>query len=416
VPSEAVEVNLSDMVAKVRLVDCVGYLVDGALGHMEADKERLVKTPWQDEEMPFQRAAEMGTNKVINEHSTIGILVTTDGSFTGIPRGSYIPAEERVIKELKAIGKPFVILLNTTKPQDPDTIKLAQSLEERHNVATIAIDIQKAGREELSYIMQCVLNEFPVRLININIPRWMRALDIDHAILKELIVPLSDNSLNLAKMSDYRKLEKLVEDSAFFAGSPDLVVDSAVGAISLNFTAREGLFLEVLSKECGCDINDDYKLMAYVKRLSKSYHEYEQIRSAMEEVKTTGYGVVNPTLADMELMQPEMVRKGAQYGIKLRAIAPSLHIVRVDVETEVSPMIGSEKQSEDLVTYLLGEYERDKQALWDSKLFGKSLSSMAQENLANKINAMPEDARIKLKKTIGRIINEGKGGVLCILL
>ncbi len=416
VPNEAVSVDLADMVAKLRLIDCVGYLVEEALGHMEADRERMVKTPWQDEEMPFQKAAEMGTYKVINEHSTIGILVTTDGSFTGISRSAYIAAEERVIKELKAIGKPFVILLNTTKPQDPDSIKLAQSLEEKHNVATIAIDIQKAGKEELSYIMQCVLNEFPIRMVNINIPKWMRALDADHPILKEVMSPLTNPALSLTKMSDYHKLEGLIEDSEYFTSSPDLVVDSAQGAVSLNYTAREGLFLEVLSKECGSDIDDDFKLMAYVKRLSKSYNEYEQIRSAMEEVKTSGYGVVNPTLADMELMQPEMVKRGTQYGIKLRAVAPSLHIVRVDVETEVSPIIGSEKQSEDLVTYLLNEYERDKQSLWESKLFGKSLSSMAQENLANKINAMPEDARLKLKRTIGRIINEGKGGVLCILL
>ncbi len=416
VPNEAVSVDLTDMVAKLRLVDCVGYLVEEALGHMEAEKERLVKTPWQEEEMPFQRAAEMGTSKVINEHSTIGILVTTDGSFTGISRSSYIPAEERVVKELKEIGKPFVILLNTTKPQEPDTIKLAQSLEEKHNVATIAIDIQKASKEELSYIMQCVLNEFPIRMVNINIPKWMRALDCEHPIIKEIMTPLASPTLSLTKMSDYHKLEGLTEDSVYFAGSPDLVVDSALGAVSLNYTAREGLFLEVLSKECGSDIDDDFKLMAYVKRLSKSANEYEQIRTAMEEVKTSGYGVVNPTLADMELMQPEMVKKGTQYGIKLRAVAPSIHIMRVDVETEVSPIIGSEKQSEDLVSYLLNEYERDKQSLWESKLFGKSLSAMAQENLANKINAMPEDARLKLKRTVGRIINEGKGGVLCILL
>lgn len=416
VPNEAVNVNLNDMVAKVRLIDCVGYLIDDAIGHMENGKERLVKTPWQEEEMPFQQAAEYGTSKVIRDHSTIGILITTDGSITDISRSSYIPAEERVVRELKAIGKPFVIVLNTLTPTNPDTIKLAESLEERYKVAVVAINVQKASKEELSYIMQCVLNEFPIRMVNINIPKWMRALEMNHPILKEILDPLTSKDLALVKMSDYRKLEFLVQESKYFVGSPDLVVDSAVGSVTINYSAREGLFLEVLSRECGSDIDDDFKLMAYVKKLSKSFMEYEKIRQAMEQVKETGYGVVNPSLADMELMQPEMVKKGNQYGIKLKANAPSLHIVRVDVETEVSPIIGSEKQSEDLVTYLINEYEHDKKSLWESKMFGKSLSTMAQENLESKINAMPEDARLKLKKTIGRIINEGKGGILCILL
>ncbi|NLL56162.1 MAG: stage IV sporulation protein A [Clostridiales bacterium] len=416
VPNEAIPVTFDRMTANVRLIDCVGYMVEDALGQMEGGKSRLVKTPWLNEEVTFQQAAEIGTTKVIKEHSTVGILVTTDGTITEIAREKYVASEERVINELKHLGKPFAIVLNSRKPTSKEAKALKQSIEKKHNVPVILCDVLNLTKDTLYEIMHNILFQFPITSIKINVPRWMRTLGINNKIIASIIAALKAKGQDASKMCDFEKMLDMFVNSEYIESDIDLSIDASNGEILITCKAKEGLYFKVLSEECNNNIDDDYKLLAFVKKLSQSYADYESIRKAMESVKSDGYGVVNPNVEDMQLEEPELVKKGGQYGVKLKASAPSFHIVRVDVQTELSPVIGSEQQSEDLVKYLLSEFETNKQGIWDTNMFGKSLNSLVKEDLNNKLNNMPIDAQNKLRKTISRIVNEGKGGVLCILL
>lgn len=416
VPNEAVEVNFGTAQASVRLIDCVGYLVDDALGHKEGEKQRLVKTPWAEEEIPFQQAAEIGTNKVIREHSTVGILVTTDGSISGIARAKYAESEEKVVAELKKCGKPFVIVLNSKNPQETDTIRLKESLEERYNVPVICCDVMGMNVEDVGIIMEKALYEFPITKINVDIPKWMRTFTSEDEILKNLLERLKNSAKNATRMCDGEAFRKMFDDCQYMESAPEIKLTPSKGIIEIKCKAKDGLYFDVLSKQCGQDIDDDYKLLSFVKKLARAYNDYEGIRKAMETVKSDGYGVVNPSIEDMELDEPELVKKGNQYGVKLKASAPSYHIVRVDVETEISPTIGGEQQSEDLVKHLLSEFENNKKGIWETNMFGVSLNSLVKEDLNNKLGSMSQDTRKKLRRTISRIVNEGKGGVLCILL
>lgn len=415
IPNEAVSVNFDKMNANVRLIDCVGYLVDDALGHKEGEKERLVKTPWSEEEMPFQKAAEVGTTKVIKEHSTVGILVTTDGTITDIQRAKYVEAEERVVSELKNCGKPFVIVLNSRYPQETDTVRLRESLEERYGVPVYGCDVTKLGKDDVTKIMEMALYEFPVTKINFEMPKWMRSLAPSDEIMKSILECVKTACKGTNKMRDNENLDDIFKDCAYMT-KPEIKCSPSTGEIVVKCNAEPNLYFNVLSKECGQSVDDEYKLLTFVKKLAKSYSEYEGIRKAMEGVKQDGYGVVNPTMDDMELDEPELVKKGNRYGVKLKASAPSYHIVRVDVETEISPTIGSEQQSEELVKYLLGEFENNKQGIWETNMFGVSLNSLVKEDLNNKLGSMSNDTQSKLRRTISRIVNEGKGGVLCVLL
>lgn len=416
VPNEAVNVTFDKMSANVRLIDCVGYLIEDALGHKEGEKPRLVKTPWSETEMPFQKAAEIGTDKVIREHSTLGILVTTDGSITDINRAKYVESEEKVVKELKDAGKPFVIVLNSRTPKETDTVRLRESISERYSVPIIACDVSNMTKETITEIMQSVLFEFPITGVNITLPKWMRSLSADEKIISDIIGKLQETVQSVQKMRDYEALEKMFAESEYLEPDVEIVSQPATGKIDIKCRAKDGLYFKVLSEQCNKNIDDDYKLLAFVKKLSKSYSDYEGIRKAMETVRENGYGVVNPSVGDMELEEPELVKRGNQYGIKLKASAPSFHIVRVDVETEISPIIGNEQQSEDLVKRLISEYENNKDGIWETNMFGKTLDDLMKEDLNNKLSCMPSDAQKKLRKTISRIVNEGRGGVLCILL
>lgn len=416
VPNEAVNVTFDKMSANVRLIDCVGYLIEDALGHKEGKKPRLVKTPWSEKQLPFQEAAEIGTDKVIKEHSTVGILVTTDGTVTDINRAKYVESEEKVVRALKEAGKPFVVVLNSRTPNETDTVRLRESLTERYAVPVICCDVQNLTKETITDIMKSVLFEFPITGVNITLPKWMRSLSPDEKIISDIIGKLQGTVQGVQKMRDYAVLETMFEDSEYLEPEVEIFSQPATGKIDLRCTAKEGLYFKVLSEECNNNIDDEYKLLSFVKKLSKSYNDYEGIRKAMESVREEGYGVVNPNIEDMELEEPELVKKGNQYGVKLKASAPSFHIVRVDVETEISPIIGSEQQSEDLVKYLLSEFETNKQGIWETNMFGKSLNSLVKEDLNNKLSCMPGDTQKKLRRTISRIVNEGKGGVLCILL
>lgn len=417
VPEQAVGIKINKSIdVNVRMIDCVGYLVEGALGHTEGNKPRAVRTPWSKDDMPFEQAAEIGTNKVISEHSTIGIVVTSDGSITDIGRPKYIPAEERVIRELAALGKPFVVILNSKTPKNADTMKLRDALEERYGVPVVAVDVLNMGMEEITDIMEKVLLEFPLMIIEANMPRWMQVLDRENLVIEDILNRMDKCAEGVTKMSDFKKFEEIFKGSEAITANSELALDMGKGSLVIKVVPKEGLFFNVLTSTCGTDIEDDYSLLKYVKYMKEAEREYSKIREAMTSVKDTGYGVVMPTTEDMILEEPELVRQGNRFGVCLKASAPSLHIMRVDVQTEINPIVGTEQQGEDLVKYLLSGFEDNKQGIWETNMFGKSLNLLVKEGLSNKLHAMPQDAQVKLRKTLGRIVNEGKGGVICILL
>lgn len=415
IPNEAVSVKFDKMNAAVRLIDCVGFVVEGALGQSEGDKPRMVKTPWKDEEIPFEKAAEIGTEKVISDHSTIGILVTTDGSITDIGRAKYVEAEEKAVMRLKACGKPFIILVNSKTPDNTDSVRLKESLSERYGVPAVLVDVTKLTEAALGEIMGKLLMEFPLRAVRLRLPKWMRSLSFENDIIRKCIDSLKSSFSDRKKMADVGGDTEVTVNSELFVAE-DTNIDLSSGNVDVKCTPEESLFYRVLSAETDREIADDHDLMNYVRTLSKSYKEYEGIRVAMDQVKENGYGIVSPTVEDMEMTKPELVKKGNQFGIKIKAGAPSYHIVRVDVDTEISPTIGSEQQSRELAKTMLAEYENDKNAIWQTNMFGMSVSDLVKDDLTGKLNNIPDDTRKKLRKTMTRIVNEGKGGVLCILL
>lgn len=416
VPNEAIKIKVANAEMKVRMIDCVGYVVSGVMGHTEGDKPRLVKTPWSDEELPFEEAAEFGTDKVINEHSTIGIVVTTDGSVTDIPRSSYIDAEERVIAQMKKSGKPFAIVLNCKNPNSSDNKKLASALQVKYNAPVVAMNALEMKDEDVDKVVESVLMEFPVSSIQIKMPEWLRALEFDSDIISEIANEMKKISLNLNKLSDAAKNQIAFAESASFEPITVSTIEAGNGVVKFSIIPKDGLFYQVLSNECGYQIGDDFALVSYIKELAVAKVEYDRLKNALEEVRQTGYGIVEPRREDMELGEPEILKQGNRYGVKIKASAPSLHIMRVDVEAEVTPMVGNEEQSQDLAKNLVEQFENDPQSIWDTNILGKSLYSLVGDSINSKIVLMPVEAQRKMRKTLSRIVNEGKGGVLCILL
>ena len=417
VPNEAVKISVHDGVElKVRLIDCVGYLVSGAMGHIENDAPRKVKTPWSEEEMPFEQAAEIGTQKVMKEHSTVGIVVTTDGSVTEIARPNYVEAEERVVNEMKESGKPFVIALNCKSPASSETKKLASSLEEKYGVPVIALNALEMKESDIDKVFEKLLYEFPVTSIKVSMPRWLQALDFDDEIIQEITAEMRNFAQGMSKLSDIDKTRIAFTESESFDPVTFSSVEMGDGTVKFSVIPKDGLFYRVLSKECGYEINDDFELINYIKELAVAKLEYDKIKDALEQVKETGYGIVAPRESDFEIEEPELVRQGSKFGVKIKASAPSLHILRVDVATEVTPLVGTEEQSRELVSDLALQIQESPQAIWQTNLLGKSLSELIGDNINSKIIMMPADAQKKMRKTLGRIINEGKGGIICILL
>ena len=417
VPNEAVEITIdNNLKLKTRLVDCVGYLVDNAIGYLEDDMPRMVKTPWSEEEIPFEQAAEIGTKKVIEEHSTIGILVTTDGSFTDIPRADYIKAETRVVDELKAMNKPFIILLNSANPNDTQTQELANDLSDKYGVTVMPVNCEELSIDDINNMFSKVLYEFPIEQININFPKWIDGLSCDYPLKAELYEQVKN-------AFDNANVLKEINDCVDKIGQTDIISKTYVqdimlgtGKVTINIVLKDELFYNVLSEMTGVEVANEGDLFSVMAELSKTKKEYDKIAYALEEVKAKGYGIVTPSMDELILEEPEMVKQGSRFGVKLRATAPSLHLIRANIETEVSPIVGSEKQSEELVNYLLSEFENDPKKIWESNIFGKSLHELVNEGLQTKLAKMPEDAQAKLQETLERIVNEGSGGLICIIL
>ena len=417
VPANGVKIQLKNKTsATVRLVDCVGYLVDGAQGHIEDDKPRLVNTPWDKEPIPFEKAAETGTKKVIEDYSTIGIVVTTDGSFTDIPRQNYISAEERVIKELKQCKKPFVVLLNTKEPTSEIANNIVIDMEEKYGVPVIATNVINLTAEEISSILEKVLLEFPMYSINLNIPKWMQALPSDSPIISAILDNIKETSKEVCKMKDFQSVCSAVNDEENFYPLELTELKMGEGSCNCTLNAKEGFFYKVISQECNEQINDDYELMSFIKSFADSKRKFNKIKDALQTAEKDGYGVVVPAIEELKLEEPVLVKQNGRYGVKLKATAPSLHIMKVDVTTEVSPTVGNEKQGEEMVNYLSNKFQDDPSKILDTNIFGRSLNELVKDGLSDKLMAIPCDAKNKITKTLTKMVNENKGGMICILL
>lgn len=417
VPNEAVELTLRENVNfKVRMVDCVGYLVKGAIGHIEDEIPRMVTTPWYEKEIPFEEAAEIGTRKVMTDHSTIGLVVTTDGSITDIDRSNYIKAEERVIYELKELGKPFVIILNTKHPELDSTIALRESLEEKYEVSVVVLDCLNMEVEGIEKVFEKLLFEFPVKEITIDLPGWIEGLPRNHWIKTNILEALKESIQELQKLNEVDGSLRLLNQLDIIKKVDIKEIKLGEGVVNVELIIDDGLFYQVLNEMTGYDIDGDYQILGLINKLAHIKKEYDKIEDALTEANEIGYGLVSPSLEEMELAEPEIYKQGNRFGVKLKAKAPSLHLLRCDITTEVSPLIGTEKQSEELVKYFLDEFEGDPTKIWESNLFGKSLYDLVNEQLQGKLSTMPDDARNKMRRALERIINDGSGGLICIII
>ena len=417
VPDEAVELQLRDESSfRVRLVDCVGYLINGVLGLDEDGQTRMVRTPWFEHDIPFEEAAELGTRKVIREHSTIGVVVTTDGSITDIPRSAYAEAEERVVNELKELGKPFVIVLNTTDPAGEEQRLLRDALNEKYGVPVLALDVINMRVEDINNVLESILFEFPLKEIRISAPSWLTTLAPDHWLGKAVFDAVRAAASEMHRVRDHVLLREALRALENTEDASVSEIRLSEGVIEYRMTLKDGLFYRILGEACGQEIQGEEHLFDLMKELVVAKREYDRVEGALKSVRSTGYGLVTPSMEELSLEEPEMVRQGSRFGVRLKASAPSLHMIRVDIETEVSPIVGTEKQSEELMQYLMSEFENNRAGIWDTEIFGKSLNDLVREGLAGKLARMPEDVRMKMQESLKKIINEGSGGMICILL
>lgn len=417
IPENAVQVNINDTAnLSVRLIDCVGYIVPSSLGYIENDQPRMVMTPWFKESVPFNMAAEIGTKKVITEHSSIGLVVTTDGSISDIPRDEYEEAEERVIKELKDINKPFAVLLNCMFPESEEAAQLAEALKEKHKVPVIALNCLDLDEKDIIKILSEILYEFPIKEISVSYPNWINSLPVEHWLRSDLTEALRKSASTIKVIRDIESLDDICSSCQYLKFSEITNVNFGNGSAKLNLEIPRELFYKVIDETTQLGINNDTELMDNIVSLSKIKYEYSRFKNALEEVEATGYGIVMPSIEELKLEEPEIMKQGGRYGVRLRASAPSIHMMKANITTEVSPIVGSEKQSEDLIMYLLSEFEENPVKIWDSNIFGKSLHELVNEGLHTKLSRMPHDARMRLQETLEKVINEGCNGLICIIL
>jgi len=418
VPGEgAAQVRLDQgLSARVRMVDSVGYLVPGALGTQEGDAARMVSTPWADRDLPFEEAAALGTRKVIEDHATIGVVVTCDGTVADLPRSNYTAAEEQVIRQLKALRKPFAVVLNSARPESAEAQALRQSLENKYDVPVTLLSVKNMRQEDVQSLLSSLLLEFPLREVRFRTPSWLGALDEGHWLPAHVIDTVRTLSETLQKMRDKEGI------TAAFAGSPYLMaprseeVRLGEGSISYELPVKDGLFSQVLSEQCGETIADDGHLLSLMKELVAAKREYDRVAGALKAVQQTGYGLVTPAMSEVKLQPPELMRQGSRYGVRIRASAPALHLIQTGIETEIAPVLGTQEQSEAFVDSLRQAYDKDPQSLWDTNFFGKSLKELIQEGVSGKLGRMPVDTQEKVQSALTRMLNEGDGGMICILL
>ena len=418
IPDEAVTISIDDDCASmsVKMIDCVGYIVPDAMGTIENGQPRMVRTPWREDPVPFVEAAEMGTYKVITEHSTIGMLISTDGNIGEIPRSSYVEAEERIVRELKEIGKPFAVILNSANPSMDSSIQLAYELEEKYNVPVALVNCLDLDSEDIRHILELVLNEFPVTEVTVSLPEWTMALDDEHKIKQSIAETVKKCASKVEKIGDIKDAFSSMEECEFVKNSSVDEINLGTGCASVSVTMEDGLYYSVLSELTGLEIHGEEELVSQLRKLAQMKEEYDKVAEALNDAENKGYGIVMPKVEDLRLEEPEIVKQPGGYGVRLRAAAQSIHMIRANIETEINPIVGTEQQSEDLVKYMLREFEENPRQIWDSNMFGKTLYELVNEGLHTKLEHMPEDSRVKLSETLERIINEGSGGLICILL
>ncbi|MEF9990942.1 MAG: stage IV sporulation protein A [Romboutsia sp.] len=417
IPADGVEIKIKDTVSlKVRMVDCVGYIVDGAIGHQEDGKQRLVSTPWSQEAMTFEKAAEIGTKKVIRDHSTIGLVIITDGSVTGIDRKSYIAPEERVINELKALNKPFAVVLNTLDPHSEETDMLRTELEEKYRVPILPINVEDMEEEDVEEVMETILYDFPLTEIRINLPKWVEGLERNHWIKNNIIFTLKQSIAELGKIRDVDSVVAGFSELEFLEDTEVDNVELGEGVITIDLTTKQDLFYNVLEEKSGFKIEGDHQLLSLITNLSRVKTEYDKVEKALDDARVSGYGMVAPSLDELSLEAPEIVKQGKQYAIKIKANAPSLHIIKADISTELSPIAGNQMQGEEMLKYLQDELEQSPSGIWEANMFGKSLHDLVKEQLQSKLYTMPEEIRVKIQRTLQKIINEGSMNIITILL
>ena len=417
IPNEAVQVQLQDNASfRVRMIDCVGYIVPDALGYIENEQPRMVRTPWFEEPVPFNMAAEVGTQKVIREHSTIGLVITTDGTIGEIGRESYLEAEARVIRELLEMQKPFVVLVNSAQPKAPETAALCRELEEKYAVPVLAVDCMNLTEKTIRKILEQILFEFPLREIGIKMPPWLGFLKEDHPIRKGILEELAEQARQLKKIRETDRLIETLRANEYVTEADLDGVELGCGKVKIHATLPQELFYRILSETTGFPMENEGDLMAVLSDFSRRKEQFDKFSAAFTEANQKGYGIVTPSIGELALEEPEITKQGGRYGVRLKASAPSYHVIKATIETEVAPIVGSEKQSEDLVKYLLTEFEESPQKIWDSNIFGKSLHELVTEGLHTKLNHLSDDSRLKLQETLERITNEGSGGLICIIL
>lgn len=417
VPSTGANIKIDDFETNIKLIDCVGYIVDGATGFEDEDgNPRMVKTPWFDENMPFVEAAEIGTEKVIKDHATIGIVVTSDGSFGEIKRNSYIDAEEKVISQLKSMGKPFIVILNSANPTSDKAKKIATELRETHNVPVVPISIENMNENEIYDILKKALYEFPVMRINVNIPKWIDVLDNDNEIKHHYLEKIKESVTEVDKIKDVDNIIGHFEDSEYIKNAKITDLNTKEGIITLSLESDPNLYNEVLKQMMGSAVNTKASLLKIFKEFSSGKDEMDQLKSALKQVKKTGYGIVYPTLKEMKLDTPKIIKQGSRYGVKLKAIASSIHLIKVDVESTFEPIIGSELQSKELIDYIMKDYETNPDNMWKSEIFGRSLDVIVQEGIQAKLSIMPENTRFKLGQTITKIVNKGANNLIALVI
>lgn len=416
VPSNAAKIKIDDFEASIRLIDCVGYVIKDSLGYEDENGPRMVKCPWYDEEIPFIEAAEIGTEKVIKEHSSIGIVITTDGSFGEISRNSYLDAENRVISELKEMGRPFIVVLNSSHPMLPETERLAEKLRGDYGVPVLPMSVETMTEKDIYAILKEALYEFPVLEVDVEMPDWIATLSPNNWLKKVYVDFIKDSVLEIDKLKDIDKITSHFKECEYIEKAYISKVETETGIVTIRLESPATLYNQILKEMIGADIGNKSELLKLFQDYKEMKEEYTQFKTALKMVKQTGYGVASPTLADMKLDTPEIIKQGSRYGVKLKATAPAIHMIRVDVESTFEPIIGSELQSKELINYLMKDYDIAPENIWKSEIFGRSLDVIVKEGIQAKLSLMPENIRFKLSQTLNKIVNKGSGNLIAFVL